>query len=45
MEVDCSPEEIQTYTKLFMKFWDVFTWSYEEMPWIYAHIVEHEIKM
>jgi hypothetical protein len=27
--VDCSPEEIMIYTKLFKEFQDVFSWSYE----------------
>jgi hypothetical protein len=40
---DCSPEEIQIYTDLFKEFCDVFSWSYEEMPWIDPIIVEHEI--
>jgi hypothetical protein len=40
---DCSPEEILIYTELFKEFRDVFSWSYEEMPGIDPHIVEHEI--
>jgi hypothetical protein len=42
--VDCSLEEIQNYTDLFKEFWDIFSWSYEEMPGIDPKIVEHEIK-
>jgi hypothetical protein len=42
--VDCSPEEIQIYTKLFKEFHDIFTWSYEEMLGIDPRIVEHDIK-
>jgi hypothetical protein len=41
--VDCSPEEIQIYTDLFIEFCDVFSWSYEEMPSIDPRIIEHEI--
>ena len=41
---DCSPNEIDAYTKLFKEFRDVFAWSYDEMPCIDPHIVEHEIK-
>jgi hypothetical protein len=41
---DCSPREIQIYTDLFKEFYDVFSWSYEEMPGIDPKIVEHEIK-
>jgi hypothetical protein len=44
VRADCSPEEIQIYTKLFKDFQDVFTWSYEEMSGIDPCIVEHEIK-
>jgi hypothetical protein len=44
ISVDCSPEEIQTYTDLFKEFQDVFAWSYEEMSGIDPSIVEHEIK-
>ena len=29
--VDCSPEEIQTYTELFKEFCDILAWSYEDM--------------
>ena len=32
------------YTKLFKEFWDVFAWSYEEMPRINPWIIKHEIK-
>ena len=42
--IECSPEEIQTYTDLFKEFRDVFAWSYEEMPGIDPSIVQHEIK-
>jgi hypothetical protein len=42
--VDCFPEEILIYTNLFKQFQYVFTWSYEEMPGINPHIVEHEIR-
>ena len=41
---DYSPDDIETYTKIFKEFRDVFTWSYEEMPGIDPRIVEHEIK-
>ena len=40
----CSLDEVETYTKLFKSFRDVFAWSYEEMPGIDPRIVEHEIK-
>ena len=42
--VDCSPDEIKEYTKLFKEFHDIFAWSYEEMLGIDPRIVEHEIK-
>jgi hypothetical protein len=42
--VDCSPEETPIYTNLFKEFRDVFVWSYEELPGIDPHIVEHEIR-
>ena len=25
-------------------FWDIFSWSYEEIPGIDPHVIEHEIK-
>ena len=42
--VDCSPDEIKVYTKLFKEFRDIFSWSYEEIIGIDPRIVEHEIK-
>jgi hypothetical protein len=42
---DFSPKEIQIYTDLFKEFYDMFSWSYEEMPGIDPKIVEHEITM
>jgi hypothetical protein len=33
-----SQEEIHQYTTLFKYFWDVFFWSYEEIPGIYPQI-------
>ena len=39
-----SPEEIAIYTALFKEFHDVFSWSYEEIPWIDPSIVKHEIR-
>jgi hypothetical protein len=41
--LDCSPEDIQTYIELFKDFYDVFAFSYEEIPGIDPRIVEHEI--
>jgi hypothetical protein len=41
---DYFPKEIHIYIDLFKEFCDVFAWSYEEMPRIDPHIVEHEIK-
>ena len=43
MRVTCTPKEVQLYTALFREFRDVFTWSYEEMPYIDPSIVVHEI--
>jgi hypothetical protein len=40
---DYSPEEIQIYTDLFKEFCDIFSWSYEEIPYIDPRIFEHEI--
>ena len=42
--VDCSPQEIETYTTLFKEYRVIFAWSYEEMPGIDPCIVEHKIK-
>ena len=41
---ECSHVEILEYTELFKEFCDIFVWSYDEMPGINPHIVEHEIK-
>ena len=41
---NCSPKEIAIYTALFKEFYDVFSWSYEEIPSIEPSIVEHEIR-
>lgn len=40
----CTDNEIQIYKALFQEFYDVFAWSYEEMPEIDPSIVVHEIK-
>ena len=37
---DFSPEEIQIYMDLFKEFYDVFFWSYEEIPGIDPKIVD-----
>ena len=42
--MDCSPDEIKEYTKIFKEFHDIFAWSYEEMPGIDPRIIKHEIK-
>jgi hypothetical protein len=42
--VNCTPNEVVSYTALFKEFRDVFAWSYEEMPGIDPSIVVHEIK-
>ena len=34
-----SIEEIDLYKALFQEFWDIFSWSYEEMPSIDPKIV------
>ena len=39
-----SSSKVQSYTSLFKEFWDVFTWTYEEMPGIDPSIVVHKIK-
>jgi hypothetical protein len=39
--VDCSPEEIQTYTDLFKEFCDIFSWYYEAIPDIDPQSVDH----
>ena len=41
---NCSIEETEEYRALFKEFWDIFSWSYEEMPRIDPSIVVHEIK-
>lgn len=39
-----SPNEIKKYNTIFQEFFDVFAWSYEDMPGINLSIVVHEIK-
>jgi hypothetical protein len=41
---NCSPEEVEDYTTLFTKFYDIFAWSYEETSGIDPSVVVHEIK-
>ena len=41
---DFSPDEVETYTKIFREFQDFFIWLYEEILGIDPRIVEHEIK-
>ena len=45
VRVDCTPEEIASFTCLFKEFRDVFAWSYKEIPRIDNYIIEHEIKV
>ena len=42
--VDCSPDEVEAYTKLFEEFQDVFAYSYEEILGVDPHTVEHSIR-
>jgi len=42
--VDCSPEEIASFTYLFKEFNYVFASSYEETPYIDPSIIKNEIK-
>jgi hypothetical protein len=37
----CSPKELTAYKDLFQEFWDIFVWSYTEMPILDPSIVEH----
>jgi len=39
----CTPKEIEAYTKLFKEFRDVFAWSYLEMPELDPTIIENHI--
>ena len=39
----CTPEEIEVYTKIFEEFRDIFTRSYSKMPSLDPAIVEHHI--
>jgi hypothetical protein len=39
----CTLEEVTAYKALFQEFWDIFAWSYTEMPGINPSIVEHRI--
>src|SRR5713226_5032165 len=39
----CSLEEVDAYTALFQEFYDIFDWSYIEIPGLDPSIMEHEI--
>jgi hypothetical protein len=39
----CTPQEITTYKALFQEYWDIFSWSYTEMPGLNPSIVENNI--
>ena len=39
----CSLEEVDAYKALFEEFYDIFAWSYTEMPDLDPSIVEHHI--
>jgi hypothetical protein len=41
---NCTPDKVVSYTTLLKEFFDVFAWSYEEIPGIDPSIVVHEIK-
>ena len=40
----CILEDINAYMALFKEFYNVFIWSYEEIPGIDSSIIVHEIK-
>jgi len=44
IRASCSTNEVHKYKSLFQEFYDVFTWSYEEMLGIDHGIILHEIK-
>jgi hypothetical protein len=41
--VACTPQEITAYKALFQEYWDIFAWSYIEMPGLDPSIIEHRI--
>lgn len=45
IEADYTPEEIASFTCLFNEFYDVFSWSYKEIPGIDPSIFEHDINV
>jgi hypothetical protein len=42
--VNCSPEEMASYTTLFQEFCNLFAWSYKEMPKIDPLTIVNEIQ-
>jgi hypothetical protein len=44
ISASCSTNEVHTYKSIFQEFYDVFSWSYEEMSGIDPNIVVHDIK-
>jgi hypothetical protein len=44
LDANCSVEEVETYISLFKAFYDILSWSYEEIPGIDPSIIVHEIK-
>jgi hypothetical protein len=43
LEATCSVEEILAYKTLFQEFWDVFFWSYTEIPKLKLAIAKNYI--
>jgi hypothetical protein len=39
----CSPKEFIVYKTLFQEYWDIFSWSYTEMPGLDPSIIKHRI--
>jgi hypothetical protein len=42
---NCSPEEKQSYIKLFKEYKDVFSWTYEDLKMYDTRIIQHIIPM
>jgi hypothetical protein len=39
----CTPQEITAFKSLFQEYWDIFSWSYIEMPGLDPSIIKHHI--
>ena len=42
---ECTPQEKQEFIELFKKYWDVFSWKYDELRTYDTRIIQHVMPM